>query len=460
MGTDWREVLAPSVQYVRLMWCDAAGIRRVVPRRKLEQASKTGVGMAYACMWLPAWGDSCIDDPAGVPVGEMRLVPDPTAAHVLPWMPSHAIALVTMCKQHEPWECCPRTVLKRVLAGAFQERGLTFQMGFELEFYLLRLPKEGEGGGSGGGGGLPPPLDTSNYCHSGSFDAAAPGPGQFEIATGPAPPLQAADSLLFSMEAVSAVARKHGLLASFLPKLRPREAASGRHCHVSVWRGDANLLRHEAPAAAAAAGAPAAPPRVFKLAGSGEPALPGLAPEGEAFLAGVLRHLPALTCFTSPSPNSFRRQAPHCWTGAYQCYGPNNREAALRLCSTPGVPDAANAELKACDASSNPHLAAAALIVAGLVGVEEGLNLPPPVELDPGNLTDSQRKAAGIRPLPATLGEALEAFEADREFQLALASAFGTPTLPRAFMAVRRSEWEHFREMPLEQEAAALYARY
>lgn len=54
--------------------------RRVVPRRKLEQASKTGVGMAYACMWLPAWGDSCIDDPAGVPVGEMRLVPDPTGA--------------------------------------------------------------------------------------------------------------------------------------------------------------------------------------------------------------------------------------------------------------------------------------------------------------------------------------------------------------------------------------------
>lgn len=69
----------------------------------------------------------------------------------------------------------PGAVLKRVLAGAFQERGLTFQMGFELEFYLLRLPKEGEGGGSGGGGGLPPPLDTSNYCHSGSFDAAAPG---------------------------------------------------------------------------------------------------------------------------------------------------------------------------------------------------------------------------------------------------------------------------------------------
>jgi glutamine synthetase len=134
-----------------------------------------------------------------------------------------------------------------------------------------------------------------------------------------------------------------------------------------VWQAGTNLLQHEPRPAPAAAGMLPTPPRIFKLAGSSDPALPGLDPTGEAFLAGVLRHLPALMTFTSPSPNSFRRQAPHCWAGAYQCYGPHNREAALRLCSTPGDLAAANAELKAFDATCNPHLAAAAMI-GGWVG--------------------------------------------------------------------------------------------
>lgn len=495
MAPEWNTVFAPSVQFVRLLWCDAAGIRRcrVVPRRKLELACKHGIGMAYACMWLPAWGDRCIEDPAGVPVGEMRLAPDVTAARTLPWMPSHGMALVTMCEQHEPWDCCPRTALQRVVDKAQKDFSLTFQLGFELEFYLLRPHKQADGSGSGSGGnsggsgssrgGLPPPIDTSNYCHSGALDAAAAvlgemcatlsalgvvveqlhpesGPGQFEIAMGPAAPQQAADSLLFAMEAVAAVARKHGLLASFLPKLFKGAAASGQHCHFSVWQAGTNLLQHEPRPAPAAAGMLPTPPRIFKLAGSSDPALPGLDPTGEAFLAGVLRHLPALMTFTSPSPNSFRRQAPHCWAGAYQCYGPHNREAALRLCSNPGDLAAANAELKAFDATCNPHLAAAAMIVAGLQGVREGLNLPPPVELDPGSLTDTQRRAAGIRQLPATLEEAIEAYDSDKGFQAALVDAFGTPTLPRAFMAVRRSEWQHLKGMTLEEEAELLCARY
>ena len=139
-----------------------------------------------------------------------------------------------------------------------------------------------------------------------------PGPGQFELALAHAPALQAADNLLFALEAVSAVAAKHELVASFLPKLFPEEAASGRHCHFSVWRGDTNLLAHEAASAPAAAGAAAPPPC------EGTPAVLGLAPDGEAFLAGVLKHLPALMVFTTPAPNSYRRLAPHCWTGAYQ----------------------------------------------------------------------------------------------------------------------------------------------
>lgn len=111
------------------------------------------------------------------------------------------------------------------------------------------------------------------------------------------------------------MAVKHELVASFLPKLYPEEAASGRHCHFSLWRGDVNLLAHEAAPAAAAAGAAAPPP------GDGVAAVQGLCPKGEAFLAGVLKHLPALMVFTTPSPNSYRRLAPHCWAGAFQVGG-------------------------------------------------------------------------------------------------------------------------------------------
>lgn len=261
--------------------------------------------------------------------------------------------------------------------------------------------------------------------------------------------MAAVDAVLFSREAVTAVAAKHGLVASFLPKLLAGSASSGLHLHFSLWEGETNLIEHEPLR-----------PRAFVFAGSEEPAVPGLSVTGEAFLAGVLAHLPALMVFTTPSPNSFRRLAPHAWTGAYQCYGVNNREAPLRLCSTPGAPEAANCELKAFDGTANPHLGVAATIVAGLMGVQQDLRLPLPVTCDPGTMSQAARDGAGIARLPATLGEALAAYDADEELQYALAAAWGSRTLPRAFLATRRSEWEHFKGMPLEVEAALLYARY
>ena len=195
------------------------------------------------------------------------------------------------------------------------------------------------------------------------------GPGQFELALSHSAALQAADALVFAREAVAAVAGQHGKLACFLPKVFPAAAASGLHCHVSLWRGDLNLLRHDPPAVAAATGDQAALPPASASAssssgGGGNGGPLGLAPDGESFLAGVLAHLPALLCFTTPSPNSFRRLQPRCWAGAYQCWGPGNKEAPLRLCAAPGSAAAAsaNCELKAFDATANPHLATAAMI--------------------------------------------------------------------------------------------------
>ncbi|PRW21027.1 ligase [Chlorella sorokiniana] len=486
MATDWSDVLRPSVQYVRLLFCDASGMRRcrVIPRSKLEAVSQQGLGYAWASFWLPAWGDCCISDPAASPVGEMRLVPDMAATRTLPWMPSHATSLATLSyAPGQPWEFCPRSALQRVLAQAQEQHGLTVQLGYELEFYLLHKPDRQQlldkhaamaaeaalGRPPGGSIARPPvlplPFDSHNYSGAGGFEGAATvlsemcatltalgskvdqlhcesGPGQFELALSHAPALQAADGLLFALEAVSAVAAKHELVASFLPKLFNGEAASGRHCHFSVWRGDTNLFAHEAAPAPAAAGAAAPPP------GEGEAAVRGLDPDGEAFLAGVLRHLPALMVFTTPAPNSYRRLAPHCWSGAYQCFGPQNREAPLRLCSTPGNPAAANCELKTSDGTANPHLAAAALIVAGLLGVRQQLRLPPACALDPGTLTEEQRAAAGIARLPASLAEATAAFEAD-------AGAAACPSWAALLPPTMEGQQQH---PPLDSNAAAATA--
>ena len=140
------------------------------------------------------------------------------------------------------------------------------------------------------------------------------GPGQFEVALGHSPAAAAADALLFAREALGAVAAKHGLVATCLPKLYADAAGNGMHVHFSLWRGGENMLRHEPPPAGAATGTPAAPPAPVA---PGAPALPGLSADGEAFLAGVLRHLPALMLFTAPSPNSYRRIAPSFWSGAF-----------------------------------------------------------------------------------------------------------------------------------------------
>jgi glutamine synthetase len=152
----------------------------------------------------------------------------------------------------------------------------------------------------------------------------------------------------------------------------------------------------------------------------------------------VLAHLPGLCGLTAPSFNSYRRLVPQSWAGAFACWGHDNREAPVRAPSTfAGSEEAStNLELKAADASCNPHLALGGLIAAGLDGLERGLEPPPPVDVDPAAIPEDERARRGIAPLPATQEEALDALEADA----VLVDALGE-TLARSYLAVRRSEW-------------------
>ena len=185
----------------------------------------------------------------------------------------------------------------------------------------------------------------------------------------------------------------------------------------------------------------------------------GLDRAAESYFAGILRHLPALTAITTPSPNSFHRLQPQTWSGAFLGWGVDNREAPLRLT---GSGDGANFELKAFDATANPHFALAVVVLAGLEGIRACLVLPPPLGRDPATLSDEERADNGVKRLPASLAEALQRMAADEPLQAALASGagFGSAEMLDAFMEVRRSEEAHFRGWSLEEQAAALYARY
>lgn len=446
-------------EFVRLIWIDYAGIRRcsVVPRTRLDAIAKTGVGLGCACLFLPSWGDSPpSSDPAGQATGECRLIPDLTTLKQLPWLPSESMALVHMHREDtgEPWDCCPRTALAKALEGMEEEYGITLVADFECEFTLFDtsepVPLDE----------LPLPIESSVYCQTSAFEAASPvlqqiclsledlgqsveqvhaesAPGQFEIVTAFGPALEAADKFVYRKESISAVAHRHGMTASFLPKIDINQAGNGCHIHFSF----VDVVTRET-----AFESSTRPHNLSALA--------------ESFAAGVLRHLPALMIFTAANPNSYHRIKPSTWSGAYQCWGVNNREVPLRLVGLPGQPSTLNFELKTVDGTANPYLALVAIIAAGIAGLSKGYALPEPVFGDPAVFDEETREEKGIKLLPASLKEALEAYEGDEVFRKVLLEVTGSETLCRVYPVIKQSECEKLSGLSLDEQAKMLYARF
>lgn len=430
-----------AVRFVRMLWCDNANVVRgkAVHVGALARHMDHGVGISPAQQAVPAMYDAPVPGSGLGPVGEVRLVPDWRTMHALPYAPGSVRVLGDMMLDGAPWALCPRDFCKRMVAEA-AAAGLEVRAAFENEFYLLR--SEGDS---------IKPFDETLFASTLSMDGAAAvigdiadalheqgieveqyypesGPGQQELTISHAAGVDAADRQIAFRETVRGVAMRHGLKASFLPKIFARNAGSGCHLHLSLWSKGVNVFSGDGPH--------------------------GVSKKGEAFMAGVLAHLPALMAITTPSCNSYRRLQPHAWSGAFQCWGVDNREAALRLPTSPGGPST-NFELKTVDASSNPYLALGAVIACGLDGIRRKTRLPAPVAVDPGDLTDRERKKQGIEPLPCTLEHALQALGKDK----VLLGALGAP-LAQAFTAVRKAEWEALHEVALEDEVSLLLERY
>jgi glutamine synthetase len=221
------------------------------------------------------------------------------------------------------------------------------------------------------------------------------GAGQLEAAMSPTDPLTACDEAVLARQIVHARSAHDGWEASFAPVVMG-PIGNGAHAHVSVWRGERNLFAPNADNSSMTA-------------------------EGQSFLAGILRDLPALTAIGSPLAISYARLQPGKWSGAWACWGVDNREAALRLEGSLGkkANNTANLEWKAVNGAANPYLVQGALIASGLQGIREILSLPDPVTGDPADLPAAVREKIAPQ-LPADITAATDALCANTTLRVAM----------------------------------------
>ncbi|UPW02238.1 glutamine synthetase [Halorussus gelatinilyticus] len=261
--------------------------------------------------------------------------------------------------------------------------------------------------------------------------------GKHEIVTDHEPGVRAADHHVLLRETVESVARDRGYRATFLPKPFDH-STNGCHVHLSLWdtaiagrRPNENAFH--------------------------DPDCDGLSDTARRFVAGVLDHAPALVALAAPTVNSYARLRPQIGAAAFVCWGRGNREALVRIpAPEPGDGGASTRlEFRAADNTANPYLALLGLLAAGKDGIERDLEPPEPVSADPGNLPAGERADRGIERLPRTLGQALDALEADS----VLRAALGTD-LFETYLEVKRSHWEAFTDSAVSWERDRLRTVY
>jgi glutamine synthetase len=330
----------------------------------------------------------------------------------------------------------PRYVLRRAMAQA-ADKGFTLFTHPEVEFYLF--DDDGSGGRTIANSGEPVPVDAGGYFdhtargRTHDFRRAAvamleqmgvsveyshheAGPGQNEIDLRSADALSTADNLITFRTIIKQVAHDHGGFATFMPKPLAGEPGSGMHTHLSLFEGERNAF-HD----------PGAQFELSKVA--------------RQFIAGLLVHAAEITAVTCQFSNSYKRL----WGGneapSYVCWGHNNRSALVRVpMYRPGKPDSTRIEYRSLDAAANPYLAFAVMLAAGMRGIEQGYELPEATEDDVWELTDLERRALGITPLPKDLDDAVELMEKSE----LVAETLGEHVF-RYVLANKRAEWNEYR---------------
>lgn len=421
------ETLGPSgVKYLLASYVDMHGVSKgkVVPVAHLDRMM-TGSELCT--------GAALDGVPQDVSDEEVAAHPDAASCTVLPWKQDVAWFASDLWCKGKPFEACSRNILKRSLAKA-AGMGYGMNLGMEAEFYVLRDdPALGYRPMSDRRNLDKPAYDVSRMLDNMgwmdelvqamnglgwdvySFDHED-GTGQFEIDFRFFDALSMADRFVFFRLMAHEIARKHGGFATFMPKPYGDRAGSGAHFNMSLadLKTGRNLFSDPDDSRGC-----------------------GLSKLGYQFLAGVMRHLPAICAVVAPTVNSYKRlvlkgsMSGFTWAPVWACYGDNNRTNTLRIPLGGG-----RVELRAADSACNPYLGAALVLAAGLEGIEQGLDPGEPHTDNMYLKSEAELKDLGISRLPKTLEDALDAFEADPLTRTVFGDAMYT-----SWLEFKRDEW-------------------
>src|SRR3954466_13517618 len=411
------------IRFIRLWFTDVLGQLKSfsINAAELDEALEQGMGFDGSSIT----GFNAIEE------SDMIAMPDASTFAILPWRPEEQGVARMFCDiltpEGRPYEGDPRHVLRRALERA-QALGFDgFRVGAEPEYFLFKDRH------------TPAPLDEGGYFDLTTLDAGSDqrretvlaleqlgitvalshhegGPSQHEVDLADAPALKMADDVVAYRITVKEIALKYGWHATFMPKPLMGENGSGMHTHLSLSRDGRNAFHDDA-----------------------DPY--GLSETGKAFIAGQLKHAREIASIFAQWVNSYKRLVPGYEAPVYVAWSRRNRSALVRVPPvTPGTDGETRMELRCPDPACNPYLTFAALLQAGLEGIENGYELPEPMEKNLYHLAPDDRRRLGIEQLPETLGEAIE-ITAESELVL---RTLGEHMFNR-YVEIKRQEWEEYR---------------
>ncbi len=410
------------VKFIRLWFTDIMGVLKSFAITKEELGGALENGMGFDGSSIAGYQD--------IEESDMVAMPDTSTFQVLPWRPQEdataRMFVNVLTPDRKPYEGDPRYVLKRNLERA-AKMGLTMFVGPELEYFYFKNSESPEVLDKGGYFDLTPLDLATDYRRETVFALEKMGirveyshhevaPSQHEIDLRYTDALAMADNVMTYRLVAKEIAQKFGVYATFMPKPIFGENGSGMHTHQSLFRGDHNAF----------------------FDADDEYTLSDLA---KSYIAGLLRHSREICSVYAQSVNSYKRLVPGFEAPVYIAWARRNRSALIRVpMYQPGKELATRMEYRASDPVCNPYLTFAVMLAAGLEGVENGYELPAPLEQNIYKMTESERKSMGVESLPANLGEAIAETEKSELVQRAL----GEHTFKR-FIAMKKQEWDDYR---------------
>ena len=419
-----------DVKFIRFWFTDILGNLKGFAITEAELEGALEYGMAF--------DGSIVQGFARRDESDMVAMPDPTTFSILPWRPRQNAVARMFCDvlrpSGEPFEGDPRYVLKLALGHA-AALGYEFQVGPELEHFYLKSAEDPQPLDVGGYFDLTTPLDAASDLRRDTvlsleemgipveYSHHEVAHGQHEIDLRHTDALTMADTVMTYRQVVKEVAMGRGVYATFMPKPFQDQNGSGMHVNMSLSKGDENAFFD--------------PDAEYKLSVT-----------AQQFIAGLLAHAAEIACVCNQWVNSYKRLVPGYEAPAYTTWAPVNRSDLVRVPAyRKGKESSVRIEFRQPDPACNPYLAFAAMLTAGLAGIEGEYPPVAPSDRDVNTLTDEERKSLGITSLPGSLYEALQAAENSE----VLRTALGAHTYD-SLIENKRIEWDRYRSAVTDYE--------